>query len=654
MRWLIAALIAFGLAAPAAAEERVRDFASDIVIAKDGTIDVTETIRVQVDHVAINHGIFREIPTRYQAPWGKRVRVGFTLLETTLDGRPEPYASETMSNGVRIKIGDADRIVPIGIHVYTIRYQATRMLGRFDGYDELYWNVTGNGWRLPIDRASVTITLPSAAAFGKRAAYTGYKGDQGSAAMVAGEGAGRISFATTAPLEPGQGLSVAAAFPTGVVDAPSSTTRAGWWLADWAPPLVALGGLAALIGFLYVAWARAGRDPRAGTVVPIFAPPDGLSPAAMRYVIKQSLDNRGFAAALVDAAVKGHVRLIDEDGGLFGSDKRSIERPVTFTAQPLDVAEQAAIDGLVAPGETLAMDNDNHARFSSANNGLSKTYAKRFEGVAFNRNLSWAFAAVGVWLLALLLTAIITLWFEGVAGSSWFLLSPMILLVVILVWTGLPTMSKWTGFAVHGVLVVIGGLAALGSLPAIPMALAAGRWVPIAIAGVGLPLALSAFAWIDAPTKAGRAILDRVAGFKQYLSITERERLDRMQAPEDNLQLFERFLPYAIALEVRTAGPTASPRCWPRHLQRRRRRAARRGLPGIRDRRAPGPTLAGLSGRSASHCRARCHQPRPRRDRRADRAAADRRVAAAVAVVAAAGDQPVGAGRRTSAIGSPL
>ena len=111
-------------------------------------------------------------------------------------------------------------------------------------------------------------------------------------------------------------------------------------------------------------------------------------------------------------------------------------------------------------------------------------------------------------------------------------------------------MKALPGCGVHLLLIVVGGLAAAGSLPAIPMALAAGRWIPIAIAAIGLPFALSAFAWIDAPTKDGRAMLDRIAGFKQYLSITERDRLDRMQAPEDNLQLFERFLPYAIALEV--------------------------------------------------------------------------------------------------------
>ena len=45
-------------------------------------------------------------------------------------------------------------------------------------------------------------------------------------------------------------------------------------------------------------------------------------------------------------------------------------------------------------------------------------------------------------------------------------------------------------------------------------------------------------------------MLDRIAGFKQYLSITERERLDRMTAPKDTPEMFERYLPYAIALGV--------------------------------------------------------------------------------------------------------
>ena len=551
LRALLAA-IALGLASsPASAEERIRDFHSQIAIAKDGTLDVTETIRVQVDNVAINHGIYRDFPLRYDAPRGKRVKVGFKLLGTTLDGASEPNATESLSNGVRVKIGDADRIVPIGEHIYTVHYTATRELGRFKDFDELYWNVTGNGWRFPIDHASATITLPSAAKFGERSVYTGHQGENSGRGQVSGESAGMISVETNARLDPGEGLTVAAAFPKGVIDPPSAKTKLGWWLADWAPPLAALFGLGGLIAFLYVAWQRAGRDPRAGTIVPIFAPPDGLTPSAMRYLIKQKFDNRGFAAALVDAAVKGHVRLVEEDGGIFKKNERSIVRSIDAPgAQSLDAAEQAAINGLVDPGETIAMDNENHTTFATVIKGLSDKYGKRFEGVAFNRNLGWAFAAVGVAVLGMLITAITCLWVDGNTGSMWMLLSPLALLGVILMWLGLPPMKTASGCTVHGVLIVIGLVAAAGSLPAVPLALESGRWMPIAIAAIGIPLALTAFAWIDAPTVEGRKMLDRIAGFKQYLSITERDRLDKLQAPEDSLQLFERFLPYAIALEV--------------------------------------------------------------------------------------------------------
>jgi uncharacterized membrane protein len=88
------------------------------------------------------------------------------------------------------------------------------------------------------------------------------------------------------------------------------------------------------------------------------------------------------------------------------------------------------------------------------------------------------------------------------------------------------------------------------AFPVIPDALKSGNWVPLTLPLIGLPFVISSFWWMSAPTREGRGVLDRIAGFKQYLSITERERLDRMQAPEDTLQLFERYLPYAIALGV--------------------------------------------------------------------------------------------------------
>jgi uncharacterized membrane protein len=93
-------------------------------------------------------------------------------------------------------------------------------------------------------------------------------------------------------------------------------------------------------------------------------------------------------------------------------------------------------------------------------------------------------------------------------------------------------------------------VAFMAGFPILAEALASGWWLPVALPALALPIVLSAFWWISAPTREGRTVLDHIAGFKQYLSITEGERLDRMTAPKDTPEGFEKYLPYAIALGV--------------------------------------------------------------------------------------------------------
>ena len=553
MRLLLAAVAAFLtiiLPQAAAAEERITYFDSRIAIQADGTLEVTETINVRVENVAINHGIYRDFPTRYKAPGGRRVRVGFNLVETLLDGNPEPNSVETLTNGVRIRIGSADRIVPQGVHAYTIRYRATRMLGRFDQYDELYWNVTGNGWDFPIDKASATITLPSPVYFGKRAAYTGVQGSTESAAVADEQAPGLIGFETTRPLYSREGLTIAVAFPKGIVTEPSESARLGYFLSDWGPPLVGVLGLAGVLGYLFYAWHKAGRDPRPGTVVPLFSPPDDLSPAAMRYVVEEKLDNRGFAASLVDAAVKGHIRLVEEDRGFFSGNERRIDRLESANARPLALAEQSSLDTLLSPNESLEMDQKNHASFIAAKKALSDRFAEAYDGKLFLRNYGWIGAAVVVWLAAIWLSAGAVVLAEGAGSSLLVLLSAAGMTIAALVFHGAPSDKGAGRCLLHLVAAIVGGVAFVLAFPVLAEALKTGNWLPLAIPLIGLPFVISCFWWMSAPTTEGRTALDRIAGFKQYLSITERERLDRMQAPEDTLQLFERYLPYAIALEV--------------------------------------------------------------------------------------------------------
>ena len=64
-------------------------------------------------------------------------------------------------------------------------------------------------------------------------------------------------------------------------------------------------------------------------------------------------------------------------------------------------------------------------------------------------------------------------------------------------------------------------------MPIFTDALNSGWYLPLILPLLALPLVISAFWWISAPTAAGRAVLDHIAGFRQYLSIAEAERLDR-------------------------------------------------------------------------------------------------------------------------------
>jgi len=75
-----------------------------------------------------------------------------------------------------VRIGDADTIVPRGAHTYVIVYKTDRQIGFFDRFDELYWNVTGNGWVFRIERAEGIIHLPPGAAVLQTASYTGPDG----------------------------------------------------------------------------------------------------------------------------------------------------------------------------------------------------------------------------------------------------------------------------------------------------------------------------------------------------------------------------------------------------------------------------------------------------------------------------------------------
>ncbi len=378
VRQILAAVFALASLA-AAGEERIVDFSADIAIARDGTLAVTETIVVQVEGAGIKRGIVRDFPTSYTDRAGNRVHVPFDVVAVRRDGAPEPHAIEALANGVRVRIGRADVLLDRGEHRYEIEYRTARQLGFFAAHDELYWTVTGNGWTFAIDRAHARVTLPQPvpAARLTAEAYTGPFGARGGdyTARVFDGGA---EYETTRRLPPQHGLTIVLTFPKGVVVAPSTLQRAGWFVHDNVGAGVALAGVLAVWGFLYGRWNRVGRDPKPGPRFPRYEPPPSMSAAAVRFVDRMSFDSHCFAAALLGLGARGYLK-IHQTGDGFALERTG--RDVVF-----GTGEKAMAETLFGGGTRTELKKEYDPSVHAAQKALADALEHHYADVLFRRN----------------------------------------------------------------------------------------------------------------------------------------------------------------------------------------------------------------------------------------------------------------------------
>jgi uncharacterized membrane protein YgcG len=544
---MVLALLA-GATAASAQSERILNFKSFIQVHPDASMTVTENITVQAAGQEIKRGIIRDFPTTYRDRLGNTVRVGFQVEEVLRDGRAEPYQTESVSNGVKIRIGQKDVFLRSGVYTYTIRYRVDRELGFFKDFDELYWNVTGNGWTFAIDHAEAYIELPTGATILKSAAYTGYQGDRNHDFTVRA-GDNLIVFKTTRRLAPKEGLTVAVSWPKGLVHEPSSQERLGFFVKDNVATAIGLIWLAVLLAFYLWVWHRVGRDPAGGTIIPLFSPPAGFSPAAVRFVSRMGYDDKAFAAAVVDMAVKGGV-LIQEDGG----DYTLVRKEGAMEALSRD--EQLITAQLFSGGKSVKLENTNHTRIRAAIDALKKNLQTELQKIYFVTNSGYLAPGIVITLLGVALV-VLTSRDKAVAafGSLW-----LTIWTVACYFLAVAVYKKWQ--AARGG--VVKWLGALGTtLFALPFFVGeiAGAYLLTTAVSIPAALTLAAMGFLNAlfyhllkaPTLSGRKIMDQIEGFKLYLSVAEKDRLNLLNPPEKTPALFEKYLPYALALNVENA-----------------------------------------------------------------------------------------------------
>jgi uncharacterized membrane protein YgcG len=324
---LLAGMLGIGslpvLSSPLAAQRTlvIESFDAELRVEPTGDVQVTETIRPRFQ--GSWNGIYRNLSLEHQTAQGRRERLDVELLSITdQDGEALRYEASNDGRWTRqfqVWIPGAEDAT----RTLVIRYVVHNAIRFFEEgsevgpLDELYWNATGNGWEVPIERASATIVLPEGVAPTQSSGYTGVAGSTETAVRIATSG-NTVSFTATRALGPGEGLTVAAGWPPGSVAHPAPPSQLTLGAGRWAP--LAVPFLAFFLAFRR--WRGKGRDPKARAIAVQYEPPENLGPAEVGTLVDHRAEMHDITSTLVDLAVRGFVHIQQEKKktlGIFSS-----------------------------------------------------------------------------------------------------------------------------------------------------------------------------------------------------------------------------------------------------------------------------------------------------------------------------------------------
>lgn len=305
--------------------EHIRSFEAVISINKDGTVDVTEKITYDFDDLD-RHGIYRDIPFVKTNKNGKKFRLDFSNISVTDKSGSSYQYKNTESDGVmQLKIGDPDRTVT-GVHTYVISYKVAGALTYFSDHDELYWNVTGDDWTVPISSSTSQVELADMTAQDRsKIQAICYTGPAGSTEQNCNtEKIGRkISFNSELSLNSGEGITVAVSFPKNIVAVLEPKPYVTFWETILGKIVIAIITLGVLLWYVVypiwipIKWLKEGRDPKpinTGEARAWFDPPNTksgrpLTPGEVGALVDERVDMPDIASTIVSLAQKGYLKI---------------------------------------------------------------------------------------------------------------------------------------------------------------------------------------------------------------------------------------------------------------------------------------------------------------------------------------------------------
>lgn len=482
-------LLAFGVVASAQSSERIELFKTDIVVAKDGSFKVTE--RITYTFPEDRHGIYRCIPLIHAEKPSSILReryIDISLGTIEMDGERTPYTQDRKNGEICIKVGDPETTIT-GTHEYIIQYTVAGAISYTTyGGAELYWNVTGNDWEVPMSVVQVSVASPDGLLLPERACYQGLVGEIGSCTIKTTDD-GVVLFSGT-QFDPYEGLTIAQAL---------NRSNIPYDVRERYNPFLLWGGIVIFFGLIGgMSIYRYKTTFKEDTpIVAQYEPYPGVKPMYAGYLFDKRLDPRDITAGILHLAQKGFIRIRrTEEKVLFIFEVDDYEmtllRPLTETEDMFELLllqlifqERAILNSTVTLNDlksNYGVVQNNRKLLMSITKGLRLDMKESGLYMGFSTSSS-----IGkIWTIALI------------------------------------------GFCVVGYVISIS----------------------VFIACVVCSLFIFIMLIDGRRTKKGYEALNHLKGFKDFLSVTESERYIFHNAPERNAEQFMEYLPYAIAFGV--------------------------------------------------------------------------------------------------------
>ena len=308
----------------------INNFNSAIKIEKTGEVKIAETIDVDFLNIE-KHGIFRDIPYIYEDENGNKTYSKVEVVQVLQDGRVATVKKSNNGSFLNLRIGDADKEIS-GKHKYVIMYTASGVLASFENYDELYWNITGNGWDAPIASTTAIITTSQDAIISGDCYEGMYLSEEICGNQI--ENSSNVKFWTTRKLLAGEGMTVVAGLEKGVFPIITVERPKTFFENLFSPPSIFIFFITLFSGILFLIklWNKYGRDSwyrgisgmmgkkATEEVKPIgahepvvveYAPPEKLPPAIVGVLADERADTLDITATIIDLASRGFLKITE-------------------------------------------------------------------------------------------------------------------------------------------------------------------------------------------------------------------------------------------------------------------------------------------------------------------------------------------------------